>query len=185
MVDCKNCKNYGNRCIPAVNGECDAFVEAKVENVDHPAHYQQEGRKECIVEMLEKFGATAVYWFSVLSAYKYRYRAGNKPDNAAEQDTAKAEWYDRKAEEMRGIGATDGWISCSERMPETTEKGLGVLYSDCSLVVSSKTGWVAMAYYLTDGEKSWWEFADAQNKPKIDWDEVTHWMPLPAPPEMT
>lgn len=75
------------------------------------------------------------------------------------------------------------WIPCSERLPETTEEGLGVLYSDCSLVASSKTGWMAMAYHLTDGEKSWWEFADAQNKVKIDWDEVTHWMPLPEPPK--
>lgn len=86
-------------------------------------------------------------------------------------------------ENIKCLQSVSSWIPCSERMPETTEKGLGVLYSDCLLVVSSKTGWTAMAYCLTDGEKSWWEFADAQNKIKIDWDEVTHWMPLPEPPE--
>lgn len=70
------------------------------DNVNHPAHYVKDGRKECIVEMEEKFGPLAVYWFSVLSAYKYRYREGDKPGNSAEQDEAKAEWYDAKSDEM-------------------------------------------------------------------------------------
>lgn len=91
MVDCKNCKNYGNRCIPAVNGECDAFVEVKVENVDHPKHYVKEGHKECISEMVEKYGTVPVYWFCMLNAYKYEYRAGLKGD--AETDLKKAKWY--------------------------------------------------------------------------------------------
>lgn len=68
--------------------------------VNHPDHYNRPGRKECIVEMEEKFGPLAVYWFSVLSAYKYRYRDGDKDGNSAEQDEAKAEWFDRKAAEM-------------------------------------------------------------------------------------
>ncbi|MBO7373635.1 MAG: DUF3310 domain-containing protein [Oscillospiraceae bacterium] len=71
------------------------------DNVNHPSHYVKEGRKECIVEMEEKFGPLAVYWFSVLSAYKYRYRDGDKPGNSAEQDEAKAEWFDVKADEMK------------------------------------------------------------------------------------
>lgn len=74
------------------------------------------------------------------------------------------------------------WISVKERLPETPEEGLGVRYSDCCLVCDSHD-WCGMAYYLTDGQKSWWEFADAQNKNKIDWTEVTHWMPLPKPPK--
>ena len=101
MVDCKNCKNYGNRCIPSVNGECDAFVEVKVENVDHPKHYQKEGHRECILEMEEQFGTLAVFWFCKLNAYKYRYRAGAKAGNTAEQDEAKALWYDFKADDMQ------------------------------------------------------------------------------------
>lgn len=70
------------------------------DNVNHPFYYQQEGRKECIVEMEEQFGVKAVYWFCKLNAYKYRYRAGNKDGNTAEQDEAKAQWYDKKADEM-------------------------------------------------------------------------------------
>lgn len=75
-------------------------MERVIDSVNHPTHYQKEGRKECIVEMEEKFGPLAVYWFSVLSAYKYRYREGDKPGNSAEQDEAKAEWYDVKSGEM-------------------------------------------------------------------------------------
>ena len=70
------------------------------DNVNHPSYYQKEGHKECISEMEEKFGVEAVYWFCKLNAYKYRYRAGNKAGNSAEQDEEKAQWYDRKAEEM-------------------------------------------------------------------------------------
>ena len=71
------------------------------DNVNHPAYYQQDGRKECIVEMEEQFGTLAVFWFCKLNAYKYRYRAGAKSGNTADQDEAKALWYDSKADEMQ------------------------------------------------------------------------------------
>ena len=32
-----------------------------VEHVNHPSHYCQPGKKECIVEMEENFGADAGY----------------------------------------------------------------------------------------------------------------------------
>lgn len=79
-------------------------------------------------------------------------------------------------------GKIDSWISCKDNMPDTLERGLSTMYSDCCLVCDA-FGWVGMAYYVTDGQKSWWEFADAQNQNKIDWTEVTHWMPLPEPPK--
>lgn len=63
-------------------------------NVNHPSHYNQEGKKECIVAMREEFGDFAAYWFCKLNAYKYRYRAGSKPGNSAELDLAKATWYE-------------------------------------------------------------------------------------------
>lgn len=66
--------------------------------VDHPAHYNVPGRKECIEEMIEIYGPSAVYMFCTLNAYKYNYRAGHK-DNK-EQDEAKAVWYINKAVEM-------------------------------------------------------------------------------------
>lgn len=63
------------------------------EAVNHPQHYQKEGRKECIKEMEERFGAYETCIFALLSAYKYIYRAGEKEENSAEQDLAKAKWY--------------------------------------------------------------------------------------------
>lgn len=39
--------------------------------VDHPAHYNVPGRKECIEEMIEIYGPSAVYMFCTLNAYKY------------------------------------------------------------------------------------------------------------------
>ena len=74
------------------------------------------------------------------------------------------------------------WVSCSERMPEMLTETLDGRYSDCCLVFAEETEWIGMAYYRTNNSESWWEFADAQNKPKIDWAEITHWMPLPNCP---
>ena len=63
------------------------------EQVNHPIHYQKAGRKECIVEMEEKYGIPATVGFCLMNAYKYLYRAGDKADNSYEQDRRKAEWY--------------------------------------------------------------------------------------------
>ena len=91
---------------------------------------------------------------------------------------------DNAIEKIKQEGYTvQKWIPCSERLPETPYEGFGVhfLYSDCVLVAAKN--WMGMAYYLTEEGKSWWEFADAQTKQRIDWVEITHWMPLPEPPE--
>lgn len=74
------------------------------DNVNHPAHYAKEGRKECIVEMVEKYGEVPVYWFCMLNAYKYEYRAGLKGD--AETDLQKAEWYRNYAYKLMDEAAT-------------------------------------------------------------------------------
>lgn len=63
------------------------------EMVSHPSHYNKDGRKECIVEMEEKYGAEATAVFCLTNAYKYLYRAGDKIDNPMEQDKNKAQWY--------------------------------------------------------------------------------------------
>lgn len=62
-------------------------------NVNHPSHYNKEGRKECIEEMLDIFGESAVYIWCVLNHYKYNYRKGEKQNNSKEQDIKKGEWY--------------------------------------------------------------------------------------------
>lgn len=65
----------------------------KKEQVNHPSHYNQEGRKECIVEMEEKYGAYVTAIFCLMNCYKYLYRAGAKEDNSKSQDFNKAKWY--------------------------------------------------------------------------------------------
>ncbi len=75
-----------------------SVIDKNNDQVNHPAHYNVQGRKECIEEMIEKYGPSAVYMFCTLNAYKYNYRAGHK-DNK-EQDEAKAVWYINKAVEM-------------------------------------------------------------------------------------
>lgn len=68
-----------------------------MEAVNHPAHYNAPGRKECIVEMLELYGSEKVQAFCELNAYKYRYRHEMKN---GQEDLDKAAWYDAKKSEL-------------------------------------------------------------------------------------
>lgn len=71
----------------------------EVDMVTHPPHYNREGAMESIDEMKMVFGNDAVYWFCILNAWKYRYRAGDKGD--ALQDKQKSDWYMNKANEIK------------------------------------------------------------------------------------
>ena len=71
-----------------------------MEIVNHPEYYKDENGKECIDCMLEEFGITVVLHFCECNSFKYRFRAGKKEGNSAEQDLAKAEWYDNKYNEL-------------------------------------------------------------------------------------
>lgn len=64
-----------------------------MENVNHPKHYNLQGKKECIEQMLEDYGLEVTITFCLTNAYKYLYRAGEKIDNPLEQDINKARWY--------------------------------------------------------------------------------------------
>ena len=63
------------------------------EYINHPSHYLKGDRKECIVEMEEKYGAEMTAIFCLTNAYKYLYRAGEKDGNPEIQDNLKAKWY--------------------------------------------------------------------------------------------
>lgn len=63
------------------------------DSIDHPQHYNADGRLECIKEMELMFGPCEVASFCKLNAYKYFYRAGSKEGEAKEKDLAKAQWY--------------------------------------------------------------------------------------------
>ena len=72
--------------------------------VDHPSHYNTPGRKECIVEMEERYGAYVTAVFCLTNAYKYLYRAGEKDGNPAAQDNNKALWYFNYAKKLTNDG---------------------------------------------------------------------------------
>ena len=65
--------------------------------VDHPSHYNKPGRKECIVEMQDRFGSYITIIFDLTNAYKYLYRAGLKDGNTLADDLSKARWYYKHA----------------------------------------------------------------------------------------
>lgn len=60
------------------------------DNVHHPKHYNIPGRKECIEEMIDKFGYEKVEAFCELNSYKYQYRHELKN---GQEDLEKAQNY--------------------------------------------------------------------------------------------
>lgn len=78
---------------------------APYDTVSHPDHYKTHA-KECIVEMFILFGLDNFITFCQMNAWKYRYRAGNKANNSADQDNAKADRYIEYAQRAREI---DHW----------------------------------------------------------------------------
>jgi hypothetical protein len=87
-----------SKCIKCWNQEyiedyvTDTNVGNISDNVNHPEHYQ--GKHECIDVMRVMFGDEAVKGFCKCNAFKYRFRAGRKEENTADQDIKKAEWYE-------------------------------------------------------------------------------------------
>lgn len=68
----------------------------KVDNVNHPSHYET-GKFECIDVMLETQGVEAVKNFCICNAFKYIYRHNGKN---GDEDIRKAKWYIDKYVEL-------------------------------------------------------------------------------------
>ena len=62
----------------------------KVDNVNHPQHYEGNCSLECIEVMIIIFGEEAVIDFCLCCAFKYLWRYKNKN---GEEDLSKAKWY--------------------------------------------------------------------------------------------
>jgi hypothetical protein len=75
--------------------------------VNHPNHYNHEGRKECWEEMIDLFGMYYTGIFDLLTAYKYFYRAGTKEGNSRDQDVAKMNNYLNHCSELIIYGAKE------------------------------------------------------------------------------
>ena len=91
------------------------------EKINHPSHYQREGRKECIEEIREKYGDYITCIFCLTNAYKYLYRAGAKEGNSAESDIAKAKWY---YDYQDKIDMPEPWSYLADNLLEDIEKEL-------------------------------------------------------------
>lgn len=74
----------------------------KKDNYDYinPNHYKQ-GSKEVIDMMIGICGKEAVATHCEITAFKYRMRLGNKPDQPIERDFSKCLWYEQKSKELR------------------------------------------------------------------------------------
>ena len=69
------------------------------EEVNHPQHYNNYDVE--VIDMMEKiFGKSETAIFCKLNAFKYRMRAGTKPNQSAEKDLAKERWYLNKKAEL-------------------------------------------------------------------------------------
>ena len=76
----------------------------------------------------------------------------------------------------------DGWISCSDRMPEMGERQYYVLAADFKnnyppSIPNTQVG--VYGDWFNDGNPTW----DDGNGEDLHLKEVTHWMPLPEPPK--
>lgn len=66
----------------------------------NPEHYKNYS-KEVIDMMVDIYGPEATAMHCEMTAFKYRMRAGTKPDQPVERDFSKEKWYLDKAKELR------------------------------------------------------------------------------------
>lgn len=70
------------------------------EMVNHPSHYNKYDVE--VIDMMEKiWGTEAVALWAEMTAFKYRMRLGEKPENPIEQDLNKETWYLNKSKEYK------------------------------------------------------------------------------------
>lgn len=75
-------------------------LDGKYEMVNHPQHYNSSSI-ETIEKMVRIWGPEQTATWCEMTAFKYRERIGNKPDNSLEQEMGKIRWYESKARELR------------------------------------------------------------------------------------
>ena len=77
------------------------FTDYLKEAYDHvnPDHYKDYPVE--VIDMMDAvFGTQAVINYCYCCAFKYRMRAGKKPDQPIERDYEKEKWYLNKAKEL-------------------------------------------------------------------------------------
>lgn len=107
-------------CLDAIVSAFDKMRGETKELVNHPAHYNAPGRKECIEEMIDKWGREQTAIWCEMTAYKYDYRAGTEEGEPDERDMAKLQWYLDKAEELRAEPHGNRLVAASASSDEFT-----------------------------------------------------------------
>ena len=105
------------------------------------------------------------------------------PLNGRQFNNMKGCFYEALKVAMRNSPVTpDSWISCSERMPEMGERQCYVLAADFKnnyppSIPNTQVG--VYGDWFNDGKPTW----DDGGGEDLYLKEVTHWMPLPEPPQ--
>ena len=105
------------------------------------------------------------------------------PLNGRQFNNLKGCFYEALKVAMRNSPVTpDSWISCSERMPEMGERQCYVLAADFKnnyppSIPNTQVG--VYGDWFNDGKPTW----DDGGGEDLYLKEVTHWMPLPEPPQ--
>ena len=76
------------------------LAEVKPYDYINPNHYKQ-GSKEVIEMMQDIWGKEKLIAYCEMNAFKYRMRAGLKPEQSVQRDLEKAKWYSDKANRLR------------------------------------------------------------------------------------
>lgn len=76
------------------------YNDKPYEQVNHPSHYNKYDVE--VVDMMEKiWGKQETAIWCKLTAFKYRMRLGEKPDNPIQQDLNKESWYLQKYNQLK------------------------------------------------------------------------------------
>lgn len=97
------CKPYENKNIECkLIDEIIKKAEKQMKEYDYinPNHYKQ-GSKEVIEMMQDIWGKEKLIAYCEMNAFKYRMRAGLKPEQSVQRDLEKAKWYSDKANRLR------------------------------------------------------------------------------------
>ncbi|EOX6043049.1 DUF551 domain-containing protein [Escherichia coli] len=106
------------------------------------------------------------------------------PLNGHQFNNLKGWFYEALKVAMRNYPVTpDGWIRCSDRMPEMGERQCYVLAADFKNnyppnIPNTQVG--VYGDWFNDGNPTW----DDGDGEDLYLKEVTHWMPLPEPPRL-
>ncbi|EAV6570108.1 DUF551 domain-containing protein [Salmonella enterica] len=96
------------------------------------------------------------------------------PEQRAEHDAGIAEFIESfgNSGQLNSPVISDGWISCSERMPEDEQE----------VIVQNKFGYRYVSYFY-EHSGLFFNMPGGNQMNCIEHILVTHWMPLPEPPQ--